>query len=227
MSAPTSEHLRTMWDKFSSVWERYNEPWTLPINAQLLAAVNVYSATSILEVGCGSGAGALLCSQLMPAEGAHLTSIDISPNMVERAKAKLASSPLSLQSRIDFQVANAEELPFPDGHFDRYYASWALHLVSNPHNMMREMSRVLRSGSMVACSVWGRPEESLWFTIAPSVLQEMGLELSPGAPPSRSNFHLGDLALLRKMFTEAGFDHISTWYQPNPHLVIDGQEYVV
>ena len=49
-------------------------------------------------------------------------------------------------------VANNEKLPYPDEVFDRYIASYSLHLVSNYKNMLSEAYRVTKNGGTVVFS---------------------------------------------------------------------------
>lgn len=66
-------------------------------------------APSVLDVGCGTG---MLSEQLLSAfPSCRLTGVDLSPAMVERARARLAG-------RAEVREADAERLPFHDGVFD-------------------------------------------------------------------------------------------------------------
>jgi len=75
--------------------------------------------------------------------------------------------------------------------------------------MLKEAFRVLKKGGRIGVSVWGRPENSSFFTLLPSILKKHGIQL----PNKRSNFHLGDRENLVKMFEDAGFTGIQAWYQ--------------
>jgi malonyl-CoA O-methyltransferase len=65
-----------------------------------------------LDLGTGTGAGALWLGRRFPE--AQVVGVDIAPEMIERARAK---TPEELAGRVDFQVADADSLPFEDGSF--------------------------------------------------------------------------------------------------------------
>jgi hypothetical protein len=44
--------------------------------------------------------------------------------------------------------------------------------------MLREARRVLRDGGVAAFSVWGRPENSPFFTLLPAIQKELGIGAS-------------------------------------------------
>ena len=66
-----------------------------------------------LDVGTGTGAGALTIARRFPQ--AHVTGADVSTAMLEQARRHV---PAELRERVDFQQADAAELPFADGSFD-------------------------------------------------------------------------------------------------------------
>jgi demethylmenaquinone methyltransferase/2-methoxy-6-polyprenyl-1,4-benzoquinol methylase len=68
----------------------------------------------VLDVGTGTGAGALFLAREFPR--ARVRGVDFSEEMIRAANAKLEE--LDPEARIAFKVADASELPYPDGHFD-------------------------------------------------------------------------------------------------------------
>lgn len=92
----------------------------------------------VLEDGCGAGGYAYD----LAAEGARVTGIDIAPAAVARARQKALETPsLSLQ----FEVADAENLAFPDAAFDRVCGSGILHHL-DIRRAVQQIGRVLRPG---------------------------------------------------------------------------------
>ena len=75
--------------------------------------------------------------------------------------------------------------------------------------MLSEAYRVVRKGGKVGFTVWGRKENSSFFTVVPKVLRKHGVEL----PNERSNFHLGEREKLMNMMKDAGFKNVLCWYQ--------------
>nr|WP_233553851.1 class I SAM-dependent methyltransferase [Halococcus sp. IIIV-5B] len=90
----------------------------------------------ILDAGCGTGVISLLLAQL----GHEVTGIDLSSEMLDRAreKAKRQSEP------IDFYKGNVEDLSFADDTYDGVTARHLIWTLPNPEKALREWSRVVR-----------------------------------------------------------------------------------
>lgn len=103
-------------------------------------------APSVLDVGCGTG---MLSEQLLGAlPSCRLAGIDLSPAMVERARARLAG-------RAEVREADAERLPFHDGVFDLVVCNDSFHHYPDPDRAAFQMWRVLRKGgALVLGDVW-------------------------------------------------------------------------
>ena len=97
-----------------------------------------------LEVGTGTGEGALLIAREFPQ--ARVRGVDISDRMIEAATGKVGLDP---EGRIAFRVADAARLPYEAESFDL-----VAHLNMPP--FMRETARVLRpGGQVIVASSWG------------------------------------------------------------------------
>ena len=90
-----------------------------------------------LEYGCGTGG---LGFELAKA-GVSVNAIDISAAGVELARQAAAAEDVG--DAIEFQVMNAEELDFPDRHFDRVFGSGILHHLDLPQ-ALTEIARVIK-----------------------------------------------------------------------------------
>lgn len=95
-----------------------------------------------LDIGTGTGVAALFVAREFPY--ASIRGVDISEEMIRRAKAKVGLDP---DARVSFRVADASALPYEDGSFD-------LVTQLNMPPFFAEMSRVLRHGghAIVAAS---------------------------------------------------------------------------
>jgi demethylmenaquinone methyltransferase/2-methoxy-6-polyprenyl-1,4-benzoquinol methylase len=68
--------------------------------------------------------------------------VDPATGMVEVARAKHQGD-----ARFRFEIAAAEELPFPDATFDLGLSSVSFHHWSDPARCLREVARVIRPGA--------------------------------------------------------------------------------
>jgi ubiquinone/menaquinone biosynthesis C-methylase UbiE len=101
---------------------------------QLLAHVQ----GSVLEIGFGTGLN-LSC---YPEHIRKITGVDPNPGMGSLARRRIASSPIA----VDWQVADAQELPFPSQSFDSVVSTWTLCSIPNVAKALGEIRRVLRAG---------------------------------------------------------------------------------
>lgn len=93
-----------------------------------------------LDLGTGTGEGALFLAREYPV--ASIRGVDLSPEMIRRAQAKIGLDP---QGRVAFKVADAAALPYPDGHFD-------LVVGLNMPPFFAEIGRVLRHDGHAICA---------------------------------------------------------------------------
>ncbi|MFN2541161.1 MAG: class I SAM-dependent methyltransferase [Chthoniobacterales bacterium] len=97
------------------------------------------SGMTVLELGCG--AGYFTCE--LARSGADIIAIDVSPELLEIAKAKCSAS------NVRYEIQNACALPYPDASFDSIVGSSILHHLEIDA-ALREAYRVLRPGRSLA-----------------------------------------------------------------------------
>jgi phosphatidylethanolamine/phosphatidyl-N-methylethanolamine N-methyltransferase len=99
-------------------------------------------AGKVLEVGVGTGLA------LRHYEGAiEVTGVDFSPEMLEKARAKVVEHRLSHVTEL--RRMDARELDFPDGVFDTVVAMYLVSVVPEPEKVVAEMARVCKPGGEV------------------------------------------------------------------------------
>jgi len=126
------------WDKAAAGWD--DRAARGDRNAPLAAACDLIEPAPrrILELGTGTGIGALMLAQRFP--DAEIRAVDLSQAMIERARAKV---PEEMRPRLHFDVADAAALPHAGGSFD-------LVCQVNLPLYAREIVRVLAPGGHVA-----------------------------------------------------------------------------
>ncbi|NNM99810.1 MAG: class I SAM-dependent methyltransferase [Candidatus Eremiobacteraeota bacterium] len=100
---------------------------------------------ALLDVGCGDGA--LLEAVALRVPTVSLFGVDISDAELELASLRLAAHSKTLLA------ADMNALPFPNERFDAVAAHLVLMLLPDPLAALREIRRVMRSGSLLAFSV--------------------------------------------------------------------------
>jgi ubiquinone/menaquinone biosynthesis C-methylase UbiE len=94
----------------------------------------------ILDVACGTG----LNIPLFPA-GSDITAVDLSPNMLDVARAN--ATKYRLNANLD--IMDAEHLEFPDGSFDTVVSTLSTCTFPDPVKALQEMKRVCRTNGLI------------------------------------------------------------------------------
>ncbi|SNT07360.1 Ubiquinone/menaquinone biosynthesis C-methylase UbiE [Granulicella rosea] len=115
--------------------------------AELLCeTMDVRSGWRVLDVAAGSGNASLAAAR----RGCLVTSTDYVPSLLERGKLRAAAEGLTM----DFQVADAENLPFADGEFDAALSTVGVMFAPNQTAAAAEMFRVVRPGGRIGLACW-------------------------------------------------------------------------
>jgi arsenite methyltransferase len=96
----------------------------------------------VLDVGSGAGTDSVVAALMVGAEGA-VTGIDMTPEMLEKARAGAAE--LGLEN-VTFVEGEAERLPFGDASFDVVISNGVIDLVPDKDSVFSELHRVLAPG---------------------------------------------------------------------------------
>lgn len=121
-------------------WEPYLKPF---------ARFERGRGLKLLEVGVGAGTDFINWVR----NGAVATGVDLTPEGVALTRERLALEGLTA----DVQVADAENLPFPDATFDIVYSWGVLHHSPDTRRAIREVHRVLKPGGTAIIMVYHHP----------------------------------------------------------------------
>jgi phosphatidylethanolamine/phosphatidyl-N-methylethanolamine N-methyltransferase len=105
-------------------------------------AVNALPGTRVLEAGVGTG---LALPRYAP--GKRVVGIDLSPEMLERARARVEREGLSHVEAL--WERDAEATGLPDASFDIAVAMFVASVVPHPRRLLAEMRRVVRPGGHI------------------------------------------------------------------------------
>src|SRR4051812_4661572 len=142
---------------FNAIKQRQQATWasgdfaiigtTLQIVGESLAeAVDVRAGELVLDEAAGNGNATLAAARRF----AHVTSTDYVPELLEKAAARATAEAL----KVEFQVADAEALPFADGSFDAVLSTFGAMFTPEPDRAARELKRVVRSGGRIGMANW-------------------------------------------------------------------------
>jgi SAM-dependent methyltransferase len=172
--------------------------WSRRLAVPFLDFSGVPARGRVLDAGCGTGS--LTLALAARPDLTAIEALDFEESFVTALRKR------STDPRIRAQQGDVCALPYADQEFDGVFSLLVLHFVSDPHQAVREMRRVLRPGATAAATVWdnygGMPSWRLfWDTI---------VALEPEAARSRAAKRpMTGEGELRAAFESAGFTDVA------------------
>ena len=180
MSRNLEQEIKDFYDASSSLWENIwgehmhhgyygrsgrnkvsRRQAQIDIIEELLAWGNLSetqnSPKTILDVGCGIGGSTLYLAEKFNATAQGVT---LSPEQAKRGTERAQEA--NLGDRVQFQVANALELPFAEDSFDLVWSLESGEHFPDKAKFLQEAYRVLKPGGKLVMATWcHRPTDSL------------------------------------------------------------------
>jgi SAM-dependent methyltransferase len=128
----------------AEAYDRFVGRYSYALCQELAELSGITAASSVLDVGAGTGAGTRRIVELVGSE--RVAAVDPSEPFVEALRERFPGA--------DVRLASAESLPFGDAGFDAALAQLVVNFMSDPEGGVAEMRRVTRSGGAVAACVW-------------------------------------------------------------------------
>lgn len=168
MSTTLYQQIQQFYDSSSGLWEQIwgehmhhgyygvdgkqqkdRRQAQIDLITEVLQWAEVETAANILDVGCGIGGSSLYLACKL---NGHATGITLSP--VQAARAKQRAQDAGLSAKTDFQVADAQAMPFPDNSFDLVWSLESGEHMPNKHQFLQECYRVLKPGGKLILVTW-------------------------------------------------------------------------
>jgi len=99
----------------------------------------------VLDLGSGAGTDSLVAAQMV-GPGGRVTGIDMTPEMLAKARAAAAEMGAT---NVEFVEAEAERLPFADASFDVVISNGVIDLIPDKDAVFAELFRVLAPGGRI------------------------------------------------------------------------------
>ncbi len=154
-----------------------------------LAWAEVKAGETVLDLGSGAGIDCFLAAREV-GPGGHVIGVDMTPAMIEKARANAAKSGVS---NVEFRLGEIEHLPVPDASVDLVISNCVVNLSPFKDQVFREAHRALKSGGRMLVS-----DLVLTRTLAPELRQRVDLLVGCVAGASLKDDYL-------RLMREAGF----------------------
>lgn len=168
MTAKLYEQIQQFYDASSGLWEQVwgehmhhgyygatgkekkeRRQAQIDLIEEVLKWAKVQQAQNIVDVGCGIGGSSLYLAQKFNAKA---TGVTLSP--VQAARATERANAAGLSARTQFQVADAQAMPFADASFDLVWALESGEHMPDKLKFMQECYRVLQPGGTLIMVTW-------------------------------------------------------------------------
>lgn len=147
----SDEQTRQSYEEMAQEYDRYA---TLPfityredeheVRESMVNKLEFRADSKVLEIGCGTGRGALHLANRLGKEG-QLFLQEISPRLLAIAVTKLRERSLAAE----FSLANGSYLPFPDNYFDAAHHFGGINTFAEIQRCLSELARVVKPGGKV------------------------------------------------------------------------------
>jgi ubiquinone/menaquinone biosynthesis C-methylase UbiE len=179
------------------MYDRYLGPLLFEPYAQDLAdLIKPGAGVNLLELACGTGRVTRLLADGLPSSSTLVAS-DLNPDMLLIAKQKIPGA------KVDWLVADAQELPFEEASFDILFCQFGFMFVPDKARAFAEAYRVLKPGGRFLFSVWDKIENNPVFFYVHALMTSFFPENPPQFYQVPFSFH--DPERLKFLLDSSGF----------------------
>ena len=152
-----SEKVRSMFADIANDYDRVNTVLSFGVHhawrRKTIKESGAAPGNSVLDCATGTGDLAIEFKKKVGKEG-YVLGTDFCAPMIEPAPGKAKKEGLD----IDFEVADAMDLPYEDNRFDIASISFGIRNVDEPIVALKEMARVVKPGGRVVVLEFGQPK---------------------------------------------------------------------
>ena len=144
----------------------------LKATKKLVTLCHIDADKCVLVVGCGNG---ISVCKILKMYGCTIVGIDISEKMVDLSRRRAENEALS--ERVEFRVADAQDLPFSDNMFDAVISESVTSFPVDKQKAISEYVRVLKKGGYLGLN------EITWMQEPTSEMREYAINAIGGCKP--------------------------------------------
>lgn len=127
----------------------------------LIELCHIDKDTYVLDIGCGVGA---MACYLAKKHSCRVVGVDLRESMIARSNERAQKE--GVEDRVEFRVADAQDLPFDDALFDVVFGESVATFIEDKQRVVSEYARVTAPGGYVGMN------EELWIKPPPTRLIE-------------------------------------------------------
>jgi ubiquinone/menaquinone biosynthesis C-methylase UbiE len=193
MTGNTSNPKLTIKDHYDAELQHHNE--------RLRAATRIRPGDHVLDIGCGAGQTTREAARA--ASSGSVLGIDISREILERARRLTAEAGLH---NIIYELADAATYRFDPAHFDVAISRFGTMFFADPVVAFANFASALRPEGRLVMMVWQSGERNEWETAIRHAL--MASNRAVPAARGMDPFSLAEPSIVQAILDKAGFSDI-------------------
>src|SRR5215471_5077799 len=167
------------------------------VNAPLIRALDLHAPCRIADACCGGGGTTLEILRSAP-PGSIVHGFDLSPQLIDAARARIPSGAQS----IAFQIADMAKTAPPEDLYDRMVSRFGIMFFDDPPAAFANLARWLAPQGRFAFAVWGPVAENPWMTTIRQAVAEV-IDLPVPEPDAPGPFRYAEAASLLALLDQA------------------------
>jgi ubiquinone/menaquinone biosynthesis C-methylase UbiE len=206
MTVAKREKIQQHYDEIADIYDlHYDHPRGRTYHTRLSRHVMdaLPKGGTLLDIGCGTG----LFAEKYLRHGGTAVGIDLSRNMIERARGRCGMC--------DFTLATGESIPFCNNSFDAIASLLVFSYVRDPQAMLKEAHRVLRPGGAISICTLGKKLLTSGIPVIYRVSEKIRI---PHVVMKDFGEHYYDEEEMHQLFSEAGFCDVNVSWCSFAHI---------
>ncbi len=156
----------------------------------------------ILDLGCGSGASTAALAMGV-GEGGHVTALDVSPDLVALAKARLSAAP-----QVECIEGDIQTHAFPQHGYDAVYSRFGTMFFDDPVAALANVHGALKPGARAVFTAWRDAARNQWASVPMTFVADGAT--GGGPVQSTGPFGWAEREVFEPILTGAGFRDVRT-----------------
>ena len=199
---------RAAWAGLSASWEKWDSvimEQLGPVGAAMIDRLDIADDQQHLDVAAGTGEPGLTVARLAPR--GHVVLTDLAPEMLDIATRRAKAQGIT---NVETRVCSADDLPFGDATFDSVSVRFGYMFLPDLARATAEFARVLKPGGRLCSSVWVKPEQNPWTTIAMRAIATEAV-LPPPDPDGPNMYRCAAPGYVSALYAAAGLRDVTEW----------------
>lgn len=181
-------------------WNEQLRTWSSPVNHLIVQAAQLDSGMRVLDLATGTGSLVFDLSEALGQKG-HVVGIDLAHEFLASAYQHALRRDVC---NVDFQQANAEDLPFADRSFDVVTCMFGVMYFRDVNRALRECRRVLKIGGRIVLLVWGPKENNPIYASTIGIISKFA-QVSKTAEGMPDPYRFSERGMLSSALEQSGF----------------------